>query len=229
VSHWLPLLLQAQNAIDKLSLFFFTNPTVSMRLIEDSHLKAAFSAVGVTLPSRTTLSGTLLDKQYTAAMDKVLRTSFGGVLDAVADGEGDTAGIDMYGLGTLPILASSFAMASDGWRKKACAQGVPLINLMAIPHQEPAVFLKVCAEMQQQESHITRLLLSCLASRSIRSVLFTSGVETDQPPSGIMSCAEQHGLLKRVGGMDRRWLLLGLISAALLRAGGHRCGCGEGC
>jgi hypothetical protein len=64
VSHWLPLLLQAQKAIDELSLFFF-NPTVGMRLIEDSHLEAAFGAVGVTLPSRTTLSGTLLDKQYT--------------------------------------------------------------------------------------------------------------------------------------------------------------------
>lgn len=198
VSLCLTLLLQAQKAIDELSLFFFTNPTVSLRLIDDPHLKASYGALGVTLPSRTTLGGTLLDKQYTAALDKTLRASFRGVLD----GEEDAADNDAYGLGTLPVLASSFALASDGWRKKACAQGVPLINLLAIPDQGPAVFLKVCT--QRCNSRMSRLVVCCLAGWSICYVLSTCSCSTHQPPSVLLYLAEQHCLLERAESLKRR-------------------------
>jgi hypothetical protein len=133
---------QAQKAVDELSLFFFSNPTVSLRLIEDSHLKAAFAGLGVKIPCRTSLSTTLLDKQYSAAIETTLHDSFGGVLDeSTAAAAADD--MDVFGLGTLPVLAKAFALASDGWRTKACGQGVPLINLLVIPDEGPAVFIKV--------------------------------------------------------------------------------------
>lgn len=148
------MLYQAQKAIDELSLFFFTNPTVSLHLIGDAHLKNAFAALGVSLPGRTALGGTLLDKQHALAVERVLQNGFGGVLDAVEAGQFDNI-IDMYGLGKLPVLAKAFALASDGWRRKLCAQGTPLINLMIIPDEGPAVFIKVSGYPVEDNTFVT--------------------------------------------------------------------------
>jgi hypothetical protein len=149
----LPLPYQAQKAVEELSLFFYTNPTVSLRHIEDPHLKAAFSILGVGLPGRTTLGGPMLDKQYAAVVEGTMLKSFGGVLDAVAAGADDAT--DSYNLGKLPVLADSFALASDGWRRKTCAQGTPMINLMVIADAGPAVFLKVSRQRMWWHSCIT--------------------------------------------------------------------------
>jgi hypothetical protein len=52
--------------------------------------------------------------------------------------------VDQYGVLDLPTLGKAFILIVDGWRKKAAAQGTPLINIMAAANQGRAAFLKVC-------------------------------------------------------------------------------------
>jgi hypothetical protein len=54
----------ATKALEHLYMFFFRNPTVALSHIEDRDLKAAFAIMGITLPTRPTLSTTILDKVY---------------------------------------------------------------------------------------------------------------------------------------------------------------------
>ena len=98
-----------------LARFFFKNG-IALQLTEDPDLKAAVAHVGLAPPSRHTLSNKLLDEEYNA----VLRV--------------DTARLAQQ---------RYIQFSSDGWRRRAAAQGKPLINFLALMAAGKPVFCKV--------------------------------------------------------------------------------------
>ena len=132
----------AMTAQERLYMFFFSNPTVSLKLIEDPYLVASYGAMGITLPSRNTLSGVILDRVHADVHMKVLGKVFGPSTKAAAALQPNM--VDQYGVLDLPTLGKAFILIVDGWRKKAAAQGTPLINIMAAANEGRAAFLKVC-------------------------------------------------------------------------------------
>jgi hypothetical protein len=94
---------------------FFYKSSTALQLVEHPDLVAAFAAVGVTLPSRKTLAGPMLDAEYARVKQRV---------DA--------------DLQRQPHLQ----MSTDGWRRGHVEQGVPLINVLALKPDGGAVFVK---------------------------------------------------------------------------------------
>jgi hypothetical protein len=85
---------------EHLYMFFFANPTVALSLIEDPHLVASYGALGITLPSRKTLSGTILDRVHGELFIQVLVQSFASSTKAASPlqpGE-----LDPFGVKDLP-------------------------------------------------------------------------------------------------------------------------------
>eukprot|EP00955_Chlamydomonas_euryale_P023512 248420-Chlamydomonas_euryale.AAC.1 len=76
---------------------------VAMALVEE--LTAAFSKVGVALPSHKKLRGSMLDAEYSR-------------VQAATSVERQTW--------------TFYAFASDGWKKQVAAGGVPMINIMLL-------------------------------------------------------------------------------------------------
>ena len=101
-------------ALKYLSLFFFKND-VSLMNIEDEDLVAAFSCLGVTLPSRKALSGPVLQQRY-----KEQRLV----------SEEKLASVDLLGFST------------DGWRSSRMQGGLPLINVCILLPEGGSVFDK---------------------------------------------------------------------------------------
>ncbi|KAG5176098.1 hypothetical protein JKP88DRAFT_228204 [Tribonema minus] len=95
---------QITQARNSLARFFYKSG-VAFHLIEQEDLVAAFAALGADLPNRKALAGTMLNKEH----DRVSRD----VWEA----------IDALHLVQL---------ASDGWRRKHCGDGTPLVNLCAL-------------------------------------------------------------------------------------------------
>jgi hypothetical protein len=148
----------------------FSNPTISLSYIEDPELVASYRTMGITLPCRKTLTTTILNQHYNEVREAVLQRSFGvmaGGFEIIPD--------DPYGLGPLPVLGAFFSLATDGWRRKAAAQGIPLINVMVLPDEGPAVFLTVSWEQK------------CSAAKPCEELRFSkvevAGVRSIQTPS----------------------------------------------
>ena len=135
---------QSAAAVEDLGLFFFTNPQLSFRLIDNSYLRSAFGRLGVKIPGRTALATTMLDSQYVAVMEEVQRE-----WDVVQEGGSDNVGSNSTAVTSKGAGASSssaagggkavggslvfkkpFAVATDTWKKKACENGVPLMNII---------------------------------------------------------------------------------------------------
>lgn len=105
---------QAEAAIKHISYFFYTN-CVALHLIEDPDLVAAFKCLGIQLPGRKALSTTHLDKAYN----------------------------DVQATVAPQVKATTFfQISTDGWKKKACEGGVPLINCMMLKPQGGALFIE---------------------------------------------------------------------------------------
>ncbi len=95
---------------------FIISSNSAFSVVENPYLKAAFSRVGVALPSRRAVGGLLLDKLH-AEVEVNVRSKL------KAD---DTQ-----------------CWASDGWRKAACQDGTPLANYMVLRPDGGAVQYKV--------------------------------------------------------------------------------------
>jgi hypothetical protein len=82
------------------------------------------------LPSRKTLSTTHIDRVFDQCRKDVFTQQFGDVVlhPGAPHPEDDT-----FGMGELLVLRTPFALITDGWRKKAAGQGVPLNNVMVQP------------------------------------------------------------------------------------------------
>ena len=127
-----------------LVLFILTNPTVSLSLVEDQHLKKAFAILGVhKLPSRKALSTTHIDRVYEEHRSNLFQQQFGDSV-VVRPGAPEPQD-DPFGLGELPVVSVPFSVSSDGWKKKAAGHGVPLINFTVQPCTGSArpIFVKV--------------------------------------------------------------------------------------
>jgi hypothetical protein len=106
---------QVTTATTHLARFFYMSGT-ALHLIEQEDLVAAFAAVGVCLPKRKVLAGRMLDAEY----------------------ERVKTGVDKQ-ISSLPMLQ----LATDGWRRGHCADGVPLINIMVLKPNGSSNFVKV--------------------------------------------------------------------------------------
>jgi hypothetical protein len=95
---------QVTQARNSLARFFYKSG-VAFHLIEQEDLVAAFAAVGIDLPSRRALAGRMLDTEYARVSSDVW------------------AAID-----SLHLVQT----ASDGWRRKHCGDGTPMVNLVAL-------------------------------------------------------------------------------------------------
>jgi hypothetical protein len=84
--------------------------------VEDPDLKEALGAVGLVPPTRAELSGPMLDAEYAevkAADKEVARAS------------------------------RLLQLSTDGWKRRACARGTPLINIMVLVPAGGSFFYKV--------------------------------------------------------------------------------------
>jgi hypothetical protein len=105
----------AAKAVEHLGRFFFCN-NVALQLVDDPHLKAAFGAVGVPLPTRKTLSTVHLDAEASRVQAQAQQQ-----------------------IDNLQLIQ----VASDGWKRKAAAQGTNLINFMVLPASGGSLFYKL--------------------------------------------------------------------------------------
>jgi hypothetical protein len=141
--------LVAVAAKEHLYKFFFRNPTLALCLIEDEELVASYNCMGIQLPGKKALSTTILDRVYEEVRDEVLSKMFGVLAQQAAgsnsssSSSSSTREVICVNVADLPVLRQSFAVASDGWRKTAAAQGIPLININALADAGGAVFLQV--------------------------------------------------------------------------------------
>jgi hypothetical protein len=106
---------QQDRFVRGMARFFFKNG-IPLQLTEDPDLRAAVAHVGLLTPSRHDLSNKLLDAAYE---------------EVQADQQAKLAAQHMVQLST------------DGWRRKAAARGVPLINILALLPSGGSVFCKV--------------------------------------------------------------------------------------
>jgi hypothetical protein len=109
-----PAAMKAQ-ALENLKMFFYTNP-LPFHLIDDGFLRKAFAAFGITLPGRTQLSTTMLDNTYKEVKQQMMSKIPAG---------------------------GHIAPSTDGWKKKAAEQGVPLINVNILLPGGGSIFHKV--------------------------------------------------------------------------------------
>jgi hypothetical protein len=110
----MPSAMETQ-ALENLKMFFYTNP-LPLYLIDDGFLRKAFAAFEITLTGRTQLSTTMLDNTYKEVKQQVMsKIPAGGLI----------------------------ALSTDGWKKKAAEQGVPLINVNILLPGGGSIFHKV--------------------------------------------------------------------------------------
>jgi hypothetical protein len=95
---------QQQNVCKNVARFFFKN-NVAEALIEDPDIVHAFAELGVVLPTRKVLGGSMLDDEYKAIKKQTEDTR---------------------------MDAAFYAISTDGWRRKYAEGGTPLINVMAL-------------------------------------------------------------------------------------------------
>jgi hypothetical protein len=92
---------QRDLALQALSMFWYTNPTVSCSLIDDPYLRQAFAYLGLKdLPDRKKLSTTRLDRTYEEFKCKLLKDVFGA--DCAAEPSGSSVE-GRAGPKTIPI------------------------------------------------------------------------------------------------------------------------------
>jgi hypothetical protein len=99
----------------KLAHFFYTTLTPLSR-IESPELKAALAVLGAEPPSRRAVSSTLLDEAYNAAVAKVFKR-----------------------VSEWPLVC----VTMDGWKKRACEHGAPLITVVLLSPDGKSHFWKV--------------------------------------------------------------------------------------
>ncbi len=99
-----PATLTAQ-VLEGLGMFFYRN-NVPIHLVEKPELRNLFGLLGVKLPNRKQLMGPMLDRAYNKVKAQVVQAR------QRAGGQG--------------------ALCSDGWRKRAAEQGLPLVNFMLL-------------------------------------------------------------------------------------------------
>jgi hypothetical protein len=162
----------------ELYLFFFTNPTVALQLIEDPHLVASYAAMGITLPSRTTLSGIILDKVYSEVHMSTLVSMFGPSTTAAAAVPPNV--VDEYGVLDLPQLGKVFVLIMDGWRRRAAAGGTPLINVLAATDTGRATYLKVSGILLRHAVTVTLddRAVYCIAVAHLHSAELIAALHT---------------------------------------------------
>lgn len=97
--------------------FFFKNG-IPLQLTDDPDLRTAVAHVGLVPPSRHDLSNKLLDDAYA-----------------------EVRAADQAKLAAQQLLQ----LATDGWRRRTAARGVPLINVMALLPPGGSIFFKVVA------------------------------------------------------------------------------------
>ena len=136
-------------AKDNLYLFFFSNPTVALHLIEDPHLVASYGNMGIKLPSRNTLAGSILDRVFREVYMEVVKGVFGPTTTAAGDLPSDV--VDVYWVLDLPKLGRMFVIITDGWRNRAAAGGTPLVNILASGDTGRPAYLKVRTQLQQRQ------------------------------------------------------------------------------
>lgn len=117
-------------ATKSLARFFF-RAGIPLHLIDHSDLHSAFAVYGNKLCKRTHLSTVMLDSEYDAVRITVEEK-----------------------LQVASQVCSLVALATDGWRKKAAAQGTPLINAMLLLPGGGSVFCKVVDVSAQTKDHI---------------------------------------------------------------------------
>jgi hypothetical protein len=107
---------QQQKLFEKrLAMFFYTSLTPLARL-DSPELKSALAAVGVLPPSRKAASNKLLDTAYVDALAKVIKE------------------VQKWQL---------VCVTMDGWKKKACEEGAPLITVLILLPTGKKLFWKV--------------------------------------------------------------------------------------
>ena len=115
-----PKAAQTEKAIEALAMFFYTTET-PFHKVGSEFLQQAFMLLGCKIPARRELAGKYLEAAYQlvkARVDKELHVAVGAT-------------------------ALLMALATDGWRKRAAAQGAPLVNAMLLMPNGGSIFLKV--------------------------------------------------------------------------------------
>lgn len=130
-------------------LLFESAGSVALSLIENPRVKAMFTSLGITPPSRKWLSTTKLDAVYSESRDE-MRQRMGMV--------GGEASVDSVG----------FMMAADGWRSKYVEGGQKLINIMVLFPDGGSGFTGV--EMVTEHSLDTAALFNILKRGALKAV-----------------------------------------------------------
>ncbi|EFJ40248.1 hypothetical protein VOLCADRAFT_108259 [Volvox carteri f. nagariensis] len=132
----IPATLTGQ-VVEELGMFFYRN-NVPIHLIEKPELRNLFGLLGVTLPNRKQLMGPMLDRAYSKVKAQVAQVR--------------------------QRMCGQAALCSDGWRKRAAEQGVPLINFMLLLPTGSA-FLRVvrAAGVRKDAQYIKKIHLDVVA------------------------------------------------------------------
>jgi hypothetical protein len=100
---------------EKFAKFFYTTLTPLVRL-SSPELKAALAVLGATPPCRRQAGGKLLDEAYDSVVQKVI---------------------------SLAANCKLICITMDGWKKRGCEQGAPLITVVLLLPNGTSRFWKV--------------------------------------------------------------------------------------
>jgi hypothetical protein len=106
-----------QKEFEKKFSKFMYNTLMPFHRLGDPDLAAALAVLGAVPPSRHVASGPLLKTAYAETVD--------GVISMINE-------------------FSSICITMDGWKKRSCEQGAPLITVIILLPDGTAVFWKVC-------------------------------------------------------------------------------------
>ena len=114
IRNFSPTVDQVTKATNSVARYFYKSGS-ALQNIEHEDLVDAFATLGVSLPSRKMLSTRMLDAEYNRLADRILAE-----------------------LALWPLIQIS----SDGWRRNACDDGVPLINVIALRPKGGSYYIK---------------------------------------------------------------------------------------
>jgi hypothetical protein len=117
---------------EKLVKFFYTTLTPLQR-IESLELKDALSILGASPPSRRNAGGRLLDDAYNLAVDSVIQQF---------------------------AKWSVICITMDGWKKRACEHGAPLVTIVLLLPDGASLFWKV-STLKSTYIHVERCRAFC--------------------------------------------------------------------